>query len=86
RSDLKGLSPYGAPQLNVPVCLNVNENPYSPSENVIADIAESVAKAAAGLNRYPDRDFMELRCALADYLEKESGVRRRPELMWAANG
>ena len=86
RSDLKGLSPYGAPQLNVPVCLNVNENPYSPSENVIADIAESVAKAAAGLNRYPDRDFMELRGALADYLEKESGVRRRPELMWAANG
>ena len=86
RSDLKGLSPYGAPQLNVPVCLNVNENPYSPSENVIADIVESVAKAAAGLNRYPDRDFMELRGALADYLEKESGVRRRPELMWAANG
>ena len=86
RSDLKGLSPYGAPQLNVPVCLNVNENPYSPSENVIADIAESVATAAAGLNRYPDRDFMELRGALADYLEKESGVRRRPELMWAANG
>lgn len=86
REDLAGLEPYGAPQLDVPVRLNVNENPYAPSPEVIADITRSVAKAAPTLNRYPDRDFTELRRALADYLEVESGVRRAPELIWAANG
>lgn len=86
RDDLVGLEPYGAPQLDVPVRLNVNENPYAPSPEVIADIASSVAQAAATLNRYPDRDFMDLRSALAEYLEAESGVVRAPELIWAANG
>ena len=59
--DLAGLEPYGAPQLDVPVRLNVNENPYAPSPEVIADITRSVAEAAHTLNRYPDRDFTELR-------------------------
>ncbi|MCI7512163.1 MAG: histidinol-phosphate transaminase [Schaalia hyovaginalis] len=86
REDLTGLEPYGAPQLEVAARLNVNENPYAPSAGVIADIADSVARAAAGLNRYPDRDFTELRGALADYLAGESGVRRAPELIWAGNG
>ena len=86
REDLAGREPYGAPQLEVTARLNVNENPYSPSAEVVADIAESVAAAAAGLNRYPDRDFLELRAALADYLAEESGVRRDPGLVWAANG
>ena len=31
REDLAGLEPYGAPQLDVPVRLNTNENPYPPS-------------------------------------------------------
>ena len=31
REELRGLEPYGAPQLDVPVRLNVNENPYPPS-------------------------------------------------------
>ena len=31
RDDLKDLHPYGAPQLDVPVQLNTNENPYPPS-------------------------------------------------------
>ncbi|MDC4233096.1 histidinol-phosphate transaminase [Actinomyces sp. B33] len=86
RADLAGLEPYGAPQLDVPVRLNVNENPYAPSPDVVDDIARSVARAAAGLNRYPDRDFSELRAALADYLAAESGVRLDPALIWAANG
>ena len=86
REDLEGLQPYGAPQLDVPVRLNVNENPYPPSEAVVADIAASVAEAARGLNRYPDRDFAELRAALADYLGVESGVRVPAEQIWAANG
>ena len=86
RSDLRGESPYGAPQLEVPVRLNVNENPYPPSAAVTADIAARVAGAASSLNRYPDRDFAQLRGALADYLAEESGVRLAPEQIWAANG
>ena len=43
REELRGLEPYGAPQLDVPVQLNVNENPYPPSRGVVADIAASVA-------------------------------------------
>lgn len=86
RSDLAGLEPYGAPQLHVPVVLNVNENPYAPDPEMVADIAERVARAATSLNRYPDRDFHELRVALAEYLTEESGVHIRADNVWAANG
>jgi histidinol-phosphate aminotransferase len=82
REELRGLEPYGAPQLDVPVALNVNENPYPPSEKVVAEVAEAVAEAARTLNRYPDREFTELRKALAEYL----GHGVTPEQVWAANG
>jgi histidinol-phosphate aminotransferase len=82
REELRGITPYGAPQLDVPVQLNVNENPYPPSAAVVADIATAVAEAATTLNRYPDREFGELRKALADYLGHGVG----PEQIWAANG
>ncbi|KSW16603.1 histidinol-phosphate transaminase [Cellulomonas sp. B6] len=86
RPELAGLEPYGAPQLDVPVLLNVNENPYAPSEQVVADVAAAVADAARGLNRYPDRDFADLRADLAAYLLAESGVALTPAQVWAANG
>lgn len=86
RPDLVGLEPYGAPMLQVPVILNVNENPYAPAPEVVASIRDAVAEAAAGLNRYPDRDFTALRESLADYLDVESGVRIPIEEIWAANG
>ncbi|WP_163542478.1 histidinol-phosphate transaminase [Occultella kanbiaonis] len=87
RADLIGEVPYGAPQLDVAHLLNVNENPYAPPAEVVADIAESVAAAAAGLNRYPDRDFPALRQDLADYLAAESGARDLEVAnLWAANG
>jgi histidinol-phosphate aminotransferase len=82
REELRGLEPYGAPQLDVPVLLNVNENPYPPSSAVVADIERSVAAAARDLNRYPDREFLELREALAAHL----GHGLTPERIWAANG
>src|SRR5664280_1675429 len=66
RPELRGLEPYGAPQLDVPARLNVNENPYPPSETVVADITARVAAAVRGLNRYPDRDFLDLRADLLD--------------------
>ncbi|WP_457204090.1 histidinol-phosphate transaminase [Nocardioides sp. HB32] len=86
REELRGIEPYGAPQLDVPVQLNVNENPYGPSPECAADIARSVAEAAATLNRYPDREFTELRTALAAYLAKDTVHGVTPEQVWAANG
>ncbi|MFT4084652.1 MAG: histidinol-phosphate transaminase [Nocardioides sp.] len=92
RPELAGIEPYGAPQLSTdaaPVQLNVNENPYGPSPACIADIATAVAEAAATLNRYPDREFVELRTALAAYLSRDVGAGQRPivaEQVWAANG
>ena len=86
RPELADEEPYGAPQLDVPVLLNVNENPYAPSDAVVATIAADVAEAARGLNRYPDREFLGLRGDLAAYLLKESGVALQAEQVWAANG
>lgn len=86
RDELQGVEPYGAPQLDVPVCLNVNENPYPPSAAVVADIATAVAQAASTLNRYPDREFTELRHGLAAYLNTSGGSGITPEQVWAANG
>ena len=82
REELRGIKPYGAPQLDVPVLLNVNENPYPPSTAVVADIERAVAEAARDLNRYPDREFASLREALAGYL----GHGVTPAQVWAANG
>lgn len=86
RSDLVGRSPYGAPQLDVPVQINTNENPFPPSAALLADLAGSVAKAAADLNRYPDRDAIELRTSLAAYLARSTSVPLTMENVWAANG
>ena len=82
REELRGIAPYGAPQLDVPVALNVNENPYPPSGAVVADVAAAVAEVAGTLNRYPDREFTVLRTALAGYL----GHGVTPSQVWAANG
>ena len=82
RDELRGALPYGAPQLDVPVRLNVNENPYPPSAAVVAEIGQAVAEAARGLNRYPDRDAFALRADLAAYL----GHGLTADEVWAANG
>jgi len=86
RDDLRGKSPYGAPQLEVPVRLNTNENPHPPSQALIDDVARSVREAAAELHRYPDRDAVALRTDLAAYLTAQLGVEVGPDNVWAANG
>ncbi|MGO5363176.1 MULTISPECIES: histidinol-phosphate transaminase [unclassified Bifidobacterium] len=86
RNDLIGEEPYGAPQLDVPVCLNVNENPYPPNPDVIDTIVERVREIAPTLNRYPDREHIKLRQAFSDYLDKESGARLDISQLWGANG
>jgi histidinol-phosphate aminotransferase len=82
RADLAGRTAYGAPQLDVAIKLNTNENPYPPSPALAADIAGAVATVASGLNRYPDRDARALRAALAEYLGHGLTAART----WAANG
>jgi histidinol-phosphate aminotransferase len=82
RDDLRGLSPYGAPQLDVPVRLNTNENSYPVPDTVVDAIAKALQAELRELNRYPDRDAIALRTDLADYLGhglSSAGV-------WAANG
>ncbi|AIC47305.1 histidinol-phosphate transaminase [Rhodoluna lacicola] len=82
RDDLKGRKPYGAPQLAVPVALNVNENTHRIPEEVAVDIIGRLAAAVLDINRYPDREFLALRNALANYL----GADLKAENIWAANG
>ncbi|MEU5516244.1 histidinol-phosphate transaminase [Streptomyces griseoaurantiacus] len=86
RDELRGKSPYGAPQLDVPVRLNTNENPYPLPEPLVERIAERVREAARDLNRYPDRNAVELRTRLAAYLTETGGYPVGPENVWAANG
>ncbi|MEU6129111.1 histidinol-phosphate transaminase [Saccharopolyspora sp. NPDC047091] len=86
REDLRGRSPYGAPQLDVPVRLNTNENPYPPPPELVADVAEAVREAAESLHRYPDRDAVALREDLAAYLSGATGVAVSHRNVWAANG
>lgn len=86
RENLRGKSPYGAPQLSVPVQLNTNENPHPPTRALIDDVAEAVRTAAAGLHRYPDRDAVALRADLAAYLTRQTGFPVDHTNVWAANG
>lgn len=86
RENLRGKSAYGAPQLDVPVRLNTNENPHPPSAELVTDAAEAVRAAATGLHRYPDRDAVDLRRDLAQYLTGATGVQVGAENVWAANG
>lgn len=80
RDDLKGRTPYGAPQLAARIRLNTNENPYPPSPALAADLAVAVADVALTLNRYPDREAVALRTDLAAY------AGHSVEGTWAANG
>lgn len=86
RADLRGRTPYGAPQLDVAVRLNTNENPHPPSPGLLDDIGARVVDAARTMNRYPDRDALALRTGLAAYLTRTSGQPVAAEAVWAANG
>ena len=86
RPDLRGRSAYGAPQLDVPVQLNTNENSYPVPQLVVAAMIEAITKTAPDLNRYPDREFTALRTDLAGYLTRSSGLPIEPAQIWAGNG
>ncbi len=82
RDDLRGLTPYGAPQAPLPVALNVNENTHPLPDEVASDIVDDIALALRDVNRYPDREFTTLREGFADYL----GHGLTPDQIWAGNG
>jgi histidinol-phosphate aminotransferase len=86
RPDLRGRTAYGAPQLDVPVRLNTNENSYDVPAEVVDAVVAGVAEVAGSLNRYPDREFTALREDLAAYLTATSGVPVAPDQVWAGNG
>jgi histidinol-phosphate aminotransferase len=86
RADLRGRTPYGAPQLDVAVRLNTNENPYPPPPELVADVTAAAQRVAAELHRYPDRDAVALRTDLAAYLTASTGVPLTAANVWAANG
>ncbi len=86
REDLRGRSPYGAPQLDVPVRLNTNENPFPPPGELVSDLSSALKDASASLNRYPDRDATVLREDLAAYLTGATGATVSAANVWAANG
>jgi histidinol-phosphate aminotransferase len=86
RKDLDGKSPYGAPQIAVPVRLNTNENPFGPSPELVTELAKVVSELGPTLNRYPDREATELRADLANYLNAESQVNLAADNIWPANG
>ncbi len=86
RDELRGETPYGAPQLDVSVRLNTNENPFAPSPEVAGSIAGRVAEVVTGLNRYPDRDAQRLREALAAYASERTGAPLSASDVWPANG
>jgi len=86
RHELRGRSPYGAPQVPAKYRLNTNENPFPLPDVLLADLATALRDAAVELNRYPDRDALALRADLAAYLTRTSGVPLDARALWAANG
>lgn len=80
RDDLRGRTPYGAPQIDVPILLNVNENSHGVPDVVRADIVREIEGVLRGVHRYPDREFDTLREALGGYLGVDA------DHVWAGNG
>ena len=78
RPGLRDVEPYAAPQLDVKARLNTNECPYPLPDAFRDELAEAVR--AQTLNRYPDREALELRTALAQLSDHDV------EGTWVANG
>lgn len=78
RIDLAEVEPYRAPQMDAAVKLNTNESPYPPPPGFIRELQERIT--GFELNRYPQRDFGEVRDALAAH------VGTLTDRVWLANG
>jgi histidinol-phosphate aminotransferase len=78
REDLAGVDAYRAPQLEADVRLNTNESPYPLPDGFAEELAEAVRRIP--FHRYPDREAVALRKALAERSD------RPVEGLWVANG
>ncbi|MEI6700961.1 MAG: histidinol-phosphate transaminase [Actinomycetota bacterium] len=78
RADLALRDGYHSPQVDVSVRLNTNESPYAPPAGFTEALARSIGDL--GLNRYPDRQAVLLRSAIATL----DGV--QPDQVVCANG
>ncbi len=65
RKEARLSSTYHSPQVDVDIRLNTNESPYSAPLGFIEDVKKAIEDAS--LNRYPDRNAVDLRQAIADY-------------------
>lgn len=86
RPDLAAKKPYGAPQLNVEVKLNTNENPFSHDEAFVSQVSAKLQEVLRNANRYPDPEALELRSRLAAYLTATTATNFDANQLWAANG
>lgn len=78
REDLGLREGYHSPQVDVPIRLNTNESPLPPPPEWMEAVIEMLR--GVEFHRYPDRDAVALRSALADL----HGV--RTEQVFCANG
>lgn len=78
RDDLVALSGYHSPQVDVEVRLNTNESPLPPPEQWVEELADALQ--GIDFNRYPDRQALGLRGALAEFHEVD------PSQVFCANG
>jgi histidinol-phosphate aminotransferase len=86
RPDLINRKPYGAPQMKQVLRLNTNENPYEHSSEFAQKTSDLLIEELKKANRYPDRDCIDLRIALAEYLNTEGLENLGYENLWPANG
>jgi histidinol-phosphate aminotransferase len=86
RPELRGRTPYGAPQPPAAHRLNTNENPHPLPAELLEELGAALGAASLELNRYPDRDAVALRSDLAAYLSRSAGRTVEPGQVWAANG
>jgi histidinol-phosphate aminotransferase len=78
RPDLETVPAYISPQQPAKYRMNVNEAPYAPPPALIEEVTRGTE--AIALNRYPDRDAVDL----VDAISKHSGWPR--DGLWVANG
>ena len=78
RDQIRAMSGYHSPQVDVPIRLNTNESPFAPPEEWLRQLEGIVS--TIDWNRYPDRSATELRRTIA----QRHGV--RPEQVFVANG
>ena len=78
REDLEMMAGYHSPQVDVRVRLNTNESPLPPPSGWLAQLQSELA--LLHFNRYPDRDAVSLRKALATEHSVE------PDQIFCANG